>query len=44
MAVVIMTAIYYCGNVIGLAFSFQEVANLPVEPFDLPIKKIINEK
>ena len=34
----------YCGNVIGLAFSFQEVANLPVEPFDLPIKKIINEK
>ena len=23
---------------------FQKVTNYPVEPFDLPIKKIINEK
>ena len=34
----------YCGNVIGLAFNFQQVENLPVENFDLPIKIIIDEK
>ena len=34
----------YQGAVIGLAFSLQEVIDLPVEPFDLPIKTIINEK
>lgn len=33
----------YQGKTIGLAFSFQEVSNIPVEPFDLPIKIIINE-
>lgn len=33
----------YQGNTIGLAFSFQEVSNIPAEPFDLPIKIIINE-
>lgn len=34
----------YHGDVIGLAFSLQEVSELPVESFDLPIKAIINEK
>ncbi|WP_279160455.1 5-formyltetrahydrofolate cyclo-ligase [Thomasclavelia cocleata] len=34
----------YCGNVIGLAFNFQQVEKLPVEKFDLPIKIIIDEK
>lgn len=34
----------YQGNVIGLAFSFQEVTHLPVEAFDIPLEMIINEK
>ena len=34
----------YAGNVIGLAFTFQQVEKLPVERFDLPIKTIIDEK
>ena len=33
----------YQGHVIGLAFALQEIGDLPVEPFDLPIKTIINE-
>lgn len=32
------------GRVIGLAFSFQEVKEIPVETYDLPIEIIINEK
>ncbi len=32
------------GKIIGLAFSFQKVKMLPVEPFDLPISTIIDEK
>lgn len=34
----------YCGNVIGLAFNFQQVEKLPVKKFDIPIKTIIDEK
>ena len=34
----------YKGKIIGLAFSFQKVPLLPVEPFDLPISTIIDEK
>lgn len=34
----------YCGNVIGLAFNFQQVEKLSVEKHDLPIKTIIDEK
>lgn len=34
----------YHGNVIGLAFNFQQVENLPAEKFDLPIETIIDEK
>lgn len=34
----------YNQTTIGLAFSFQMVDCLPVEPFDLPIDVIINEK
>lgn len=34
----------YHGSIIGLAFAFQQVKNLPVESYDLPIKTIIDEK
>lgn len=34
----------YKGKIIGLAFSFQKVPMLPIEPFDLPISTIIDEK
>ena len=31
----------YAGKVIGLAFSFQQTEALPVESFDIPIKRLL---